>query len=183
MNGADKGLCSVAGRPLVEHLLTTLRGQVDHIMISANRNLAHYAAYGVKVVTDDSAAAQGPLAGIHRALRCAEAGYVLSVPCDTPCLPPDLTRRMVAAMLEQQAAVCVAYDGTRLQPVIALLHHTLAVDLGHYLDTGNRKVMDWLRRHKQAIADFSDQPEAFINLNTPADCRRLELSLNTPVAC
>lgn len=183
MHGIDKGLLTVAGRPLIEHLLTSLRGQTDNIVISANRNLAHYASYGTQVVSDATSGAQGPLAGIYRALCCMTTDYLLSVPCDTPCLPHDLVRRMITTARQQQAAVCVAHDGVRPQPVIALLHHTLKADLRQYLDAGNRKVMDWLLRHNPALADFSDQPEAFVNLNTPDDCRRLELLCNTPIAC
>lgn len=183
MHGIDKGLLTVAGRPLIEHLLTSLRGQTDNIVISANRNLAHYASYGTQVVSDATSGAQGPLAGIYRALCCMTTDYLLSVPCDTPCLPHDLVRRMITTARQQQAAVCVAHDGVRPQPVIALLHHTLKADLGQYLDAGHRKVMDWLLRHNPALADFSDQPEAFMNLNTPDDCRRLELLCNTPIAC
>lgn len=183
MHGIDKGLLTVAGRPLVEYLLTTLRGQTDNIVISANRNLAHYASYGTQVISDTTSDAQGPLAGIYRALCCMTTDYLLSVPCDTPCLPHDLVLRMITAARQQQAAVCVAHDGVRLQPVITLLHHTLKADLRQYLDAGNRKVMDWLQRHNPDIVDFSDQPEAFVNLNTPDDCRRLELICNTPVTC
>ncbi|MDP1707540.1 MAG: molybdenum cofactor guanylyltransferase MobA [Gammaproteobacteria bacterium] len=183
MHGIDKGLLAVAGRPLIEHLLITLRGQTDDIVISANRNLAHYATYGVQVVSDARSGAQGPLAGIYRALCCTTTEYLLSVPCDTPCLPRDLVQRMITTARQQQAAVCVAHDGVRPQPVITLLHRALRADLCQYLDAGHRKVMDWLLRHNPALADFSDQPEAFVNLNTPDDCRRLELSCNTPIAC
>lgn len=183
MHGIDKGLLAVAGRPLIEHLLTTLRGQTDHIAISANRNLARYASYGTQVFSDATSGAQGPLAGIYRALCCTTTEYLLSVPCDAPCLPRDLVQRMITTARQQQATVCVAHDGLRPQPVITLLHHSLKADLREYLDTGNRKVMDWLLRHNPALADFSDQPEAFVNLNTPDDCRRLGLSCNTPIAC
>lgn len=183
MHGADKGLLPVAGQPLIEHLLATLRGQVHHIVISANRNLARYAAYGVPVFTDETPEAQGPLAGIHHALCRSGTEYVLTVPCDTPRLPPDLAQRMAMAMLQQQASVCVAHDGSCLQPVVALIPRALAADLRSYLDAGNRKVENWLQRHAPAIADFSDLPGAFVNLNTPDDCRALEKGMTTALAC
>ena len=183
MDGADKGLTSVAGLPLVEHLLATLRGQVRSIMINANRNVARYSAYGVPVFSDALSGYQGPLAGIHRALCLADTEYVLSVPCDTPRLPHDLVQRMLSAVHQQGATVCVAHDGRRLHPVIALMHRSLAADLLGYLDAGNRKVEDWLRRHAPAVADFSDQPEAFVNLNTLEECRMLEERMQTAATC
>lgn len=183
MDGTDKGLMSVAGLPLVEHLLATLRGQVHSIMINANRNFAHYSTYGVPVFADVIPGQQGPLAGIHRALCLAETEYVLSVPCDTPCLPHDLVQRMLVGVRQRGATVCVAHDGRRLHPVIALMHHSLAADLLGYLDAGNRRVEDWLWRHAPVIADFSDQPEAFVNLNTPDECRVLEERMRTASTC
>lgn len=179
MDGADKGLTHVAGRPLVEHLLAALRGQLHSIMINANRNLAHYSVYGVPVFSDAMSGYQGPLAGIHRALCLADTEYVLSMPCDTPRLPQNLVRRMLTTLRQRGTTVCVAHDGRRLHPVVALLHRSLAADLRDYLDAGNRRVEDWLRRHAPAIADFSDQPEAFVNLNTLDECRRLEEKMKT----
>lgn len=183
MDGADKGLVSVAGLPLVEHLLATLRGQVHSIMINANRNVAYYSAYGVPVFSDAIPGHQGPLAGIHRALCLADTEYVLSMPCDTPCLPHDLVQRMLAGIRQRCATVCVAHDGRRLHPVIALMQRTLAADLLGYLDAGHRRVEDWMWRHTPAVADFSDQPGAFVNLNTLDECRVLEERMRTASTC
>ena len=47
-----KGLVELAGRPLVEHVLDALRPQVGTLVISANRHLDRYAAYGHQVVSD-----------------------------------------------------------------------------------------------------------------------------------
>ncbi|MDP2253153.1 MAG: NTP transferase domain-containing protein, partial [Thiobacillus sp.] len=52
MGGADKGLIDYRGRPLVEWALAALAPQVGEILISANRNLDLYAAYGHRVLPD-----------------------------------------------------------------------------------------------------------------------------------
>ncbi|HDO34129.1 MAG TPA: molybdenum cofactor guanylyltransferase MobA, partial [Chromatiales bacterium] len=52
MGGRDKGLIPLAGRPLVEHVLSALRPQVATLLISANRNLARYRRCGVPVLPD-----------------------------------------------------------------------------------------------------------------------------------
>ena len=70
--------------------------------------------------------------------------------------------------------LAVAWDGARRQPVHALLSRALLPDLLAYLTAGERRLEAWQARHHPAIADFSDCPEAFLNLNAPKDFRRLE---------
>jgi molybdopterin-guanine dinucleotide biosynthesis protein A len=174
LQGADKGLLELGGKPLVEHMLHRLAPQVDRMIINANRNLARYARYGVPVVEDGAAEQCGPLAGIISAMRHAETDYILTVPCDSPAPPRRYARRMLAALVQAGASVCVAHDGIRLQPVYVLLQRNLAPDLQNYLNNGGRAVHEWLRRQLHSLADFSDQPEAFLNLNTPDDYAKLK---------
>ena len=70
--------------------------------------------------------------------------------------------------------LAVVWDGARRHPVHALLSRSLLPDLLAYLTAGERRLEVWQARHRLAIADFSDCPEAFINLNSPEDIQRLE---------
>jgi len=47
MGGVDKGLQTLRGEPLARHALDRLAPQVGPLMISANRHLHAYAAFGV----------------------------------------------------------------------------------------------------------------------------------------
>jgi molybdopterin-guanine dinucleotide biosynthesis protein A len=51
--GRDKGLIDYNGRPLIEHLIQSVKAQVDDIVISTNRNTESYNKYSDKVITDD----------------------------------------------------------------------------------------------------------------------------------
>lgn len=177
LHGADKGLLEFAGKPLVEHILLKLAPQVDRVMINANRNPARYARYGVPVVEDETTGHCGPLAGMVSALRRATTDCILTAPCDSPRLPRHYARRMLAALMRGKTGLCVAHDGVRLQPVYVLLQRRYAHDLHDYLAGGGRAVHGWLKRHPFASVDFSDQPEAFINLNTPEEYARLKQSV------
>ena len=70
--------------------------------------------------------------------------------------------------------LAVAWDGERIQPVHALLSRRLLPDLLDALAAGERRLEAWQARHHPAIANFSDCPQAFLNLNTPEDIRRME---------
>ena len=69
------------------------------------------------------------------------------------------------------------HDGERLQPVFALLDRELAPSILDYLETGQRKIEIWYETERFAIADFSDQPDMFLNINTPEERDRLEQTL------
>ena len=169
MGGRDKGLMRLAGRPLIEYVITALRPQVDHLVINANRNLDAYAAYGCRVVADAIDGYLGPLAGIASAMLVARTQYVLAVPCDCPFLPRDLAKRMLDAIKRERVEVCVAHDGRRIQPVFVLLRRDLAQDLLEDLNSGACKAELWVKSRRFAPADFSDDPWAFWNINTPQD--------------
>jgi molybdenum cofactor guanylyltransferase len=165
--GRDKGLVEHAGRPLVEWVLDALMPQVGAILISANRNLARYGTYGYPVVQDRSNDFQGPLAGISAGLGQAASLWMVTAPCDGPALPPDLVDRLTLALAEQGGEVAAAAVDGHIQPVYALIPIALTQDLAGYLTNGGRSVVGWLHEHPLALADFSDRPGAFVNLNEP----------------
>ena len=177
MGGADKGLVPLAGRPMVEHVVDALRPQVGTILLSANRNLERYAALGYPVIADALDGYQGPLAGLATALRQHTTAFLVTVPCDAPLLPADLVRRLLAACEASDADVAVASDGERQQSVFLLVRARVAPALESYLAGGGRKVDAWLSRVRAAVADFSDEPGAFVNVNDPGERERVEAQL------
>ncbi len=173
LGGIDKGLLEIGGHPLIAWTLAALEPQTGAILISANRNLDRYRSLGYPVVTDPLPEHPGPLAGILAGLRAALTPWVLVVPCDAPCLPPDLAVRLTKALAEQGGDLALVHDGQRIQWLHALLPVMLADDLAEYLEQGGRRAEDWFRCHSLALADCTDQAAAFANLNTPADLNNL----------
>lgn len=174
---ADKGLIMLDGRPMVEHVIARMRAQVGAIVISANRHLADYEAFGFPVVCDDYDEHLGPLSGIASGLRAATTDYVVTVPCDTPLVHETLVARLRWALQQNNADVAVAHDGCRLQPTFLLLKRTLLTDLTSFLNAGGRKIQDWLARHRAAMAHFVDCTDAFSNINDAREHARIEAHL------
>lgn len=177
MGGQDKGLVDLAGQPMVAHVLAALTPQVERVLINANRNTERYAAFGWPVVPDDEAGFLGPLAGLATGLRHANTPLVMTVPCDSPLLAPDLVARLYSALAREDAELAVPFDGERLQPVFALVRRELADSLAAYLAGGDRKIDLWFARHRLARADCSDWPDTFINVNDPDERAALEQRL------
>ena len=186
MGGVDKGLQGFRGQPLALHALRRLQPQVGSVMISANRNLPAYEAFGVPVWPDGLADHAGPLAGFLIGLEHCTTPWLLTVPCDSPRFPRDLAARMAATAVREHAQIVLAAgpeagrDGAlqlRPQPVFALLHRSLLPSLQDFVQQGGRKIDAWTAQHAQALCRFDaagDDVHAFANANTLQELRVLE---------
>ncbi|HKJ07481.1 MAG TPA: molybdenum cofactor guanylyltransferase MobA [Gammaproteobacteria bacterium] len=166
MGGQDKGLVKLGSHPMVSYVLARLAPQVGDLVINANRSRDRYQAFGYPVIADSVGDYSGPLAGMASAMAHTDRPLLLTAPCDTPLLSEQLAERLLAALREQDGEIAVAHDGSRLQPVFALLDVTLLSSLQEYLAAGERKIDRWYADHRLATADFSDQRDAFLNVNT-----------------
>ena len=175
MGGQDKGLIPLAGRPMIAHVLDAIRPQVSTVAISANRSLDAYAALGCPVLPDEQTDFPGPLAGMAAGLAWCPGDYLLTLPCDGPQVPAVLAERLLAAIGD--GAVAVAHDGTRLQPVHALLRRDTLGSLQAFLADGGRKIDRWYATLDQRVADLSDARSSFRNVNTPEQRAEMEAQL------
>ena len=158
---------------MIKWVLDALSPQVDALLISANCNIERYTTLNYLVISD-SVPARGPLAGIASALKVIKTDYLVTAPCDGPCLPPDLVIRLYDAMRVQDRPLACVHDGGRLQPAYLLMHQNVLHKLPAYLERGQFKVQDWVESLDYAKADFSDRADAFENVNTPVDLCRIE---------
>ena len=177
MGGADKALLSLAGRPLIAHVLDRLEPQVERVLISANGDAARFAGFGCSVVADDRP--QGPLSGVLAALTAAAgmgATHVVSTPVDTPFLPGDLVPQLLLAAESSAEGMALAATEDGDHPATALWPVGLAPALAAYLAGGEAKVTRFTDAHDAARARFPD-PRAFLNLNAPEDLAAAEALL------
>ena len=172
MGGVDKGLQMLDGRPLARWAIDALAPQVDAILVSANRNAERYARFGHPVLADEIGGFAGPLAGLHAAMSKAETPLVLTVPCDSPFLPPDLAQRLQAALEAGHADLAVPRADGRLHRAFCLVRRGLLPQLQAFLAGGERRVGLWQDSLRVAEADFEDRAGAFANINSPEDLAR-----------
>jgi len=169
MGGMDKGLIEYRGRPLIEWALATLTPQVDQLVISANRNLDTYAAYGHRVLADTLPDFPGPLAGVLAALDAIQADWLLVTPCDTPHLPPDLAARLLDAALQHNVPLAVAADATRIHHSCFIVRTDQRDTLAAFLARGERAVRYWQAEMASTTVTFGRA--CFANFNQPEDLR------------
>jgi molybdenum cofactor guanylyltransferase len=178
VSGQDKGLLPLHGKPVVERVLSSLRPQCGELLIVANRNQGEYARHA-RVIGDDTIGHAGPLAGIAAVLALVTEherrrfDWLLTAPVDCPDLPSDLFTRLHATLLAAPDALCAyASHAHKLEPLFALY----SLEFRDKLLASARDALGLhaspLRWHMElgALAvDFSDQADAFRNLNTTED--------------
>jgi molybdenum cofactor guanylyltransferase len=177
MGGQDKGLIKLARKPMIEYVLNAIEPQVDDIIINANRNQVVYEKYGFPVVADQIEGYCGPLAGMASGLQAAKTPFVVTVPCDSPLIPDDLVHKLYSTLQDEAADICTAHSNGRLQPVFTLMKSELLTSMLDFLNNGERKIDKWFEKHHLAIADFSEQPDTFINVNSVEELAEIELKL------
>ncbi len=178
MGGGDKGLRMLGGVPMLAHVVARVRPQVAALAINANGDAARFAGFGLKVVADTVPGQKGPLAGVLAGMRWAAAmgaRDLLTVPTDTPFLPPDLAHRLAEARGE--AAVACAVSGGRVHPVVALWRVADAEVLEASLRRGAGRVQGWMRGQGLAEVHFAGPDDPFANINTPEDLAAAEVRL------
>lgn len=169
MGGADKGLLSLQGRPLVEYVIERLSPQVDELQIVANRNLPTYADYGYPVISDAIPDFAGPLVGMLSGLSACPTSHALFVPADAPLLPSDLASRLQ----HTGKLAAVAADAHGWQPLCCLLSIQLLPDLQRAVEGGERSPRRWLQEQNADVIRFPDD-EWVWSINTPQELSQLQ---------
>jgi molybdopterin molybdotransferase len=177
MGHVDKGLQRLKGTTMAAHVLARMAPQVAILAINANQNLDTYAAFGLPVWPDDTPGFAGPLAGLEAGLRRCTTPYLLTAPCDSPFLPPDLAARLLDGLQRADADLAVAVteeNGLRQpHPVFCLLKASLAPLLSAYLAAGGRRMDGWYPQIKVAEVPFEDAA-AFRNINTREELQQFD---------
>ncbi|MGZ4838638.1 MAG: molybdenum cofactor guanylyltransferase [Terriglobales bacterium] len=128
--GRDKALLRLDGQTLVERALGLAGGVSDHVSIVGPREKLHGIAElrsrGIMElnIVEDIFPGQGPLAGIHAALRSSEAELNLMIAVDTPFLDARFLRYLVEVAEKDGATVTVPVtEKRRKQPPINTDQH------------------------------------------------------------
>ncbi|HTZ71379.1 MAG TPA: molybdenum cofactor guanylyltransferase MobA [Acetobacteraceae bacterium] len=177
MGGGDKCLLKLGSATILDMLLPRLAPQVCRVAISANDDPGRFAGFALPVLPD--AIGAGPLAGVAAGLAWASAigaEALLTVPGDTPFIPPDLADRLVPA------PAWAASEGA-VHPLVALWPVAAAGALDVWLAGGtNLRVRDFGQSIGMRTIDFADTPDPFFNINTPDDLREAGRRLSRSAA-
>lgn len=172
--GRDKGLCLLAGRSLVEHVIGRTASLADELLITTNKP-SDYAFLGLPLFADEISGA-GALFGLQTALRSAQGATVLVVACDMPFLHTELCAYLWHQAERQSADVVIPiWDGVP-QPLHAIYRPATclpaierALACGQHRMIGFHPELEVFTLSEAEIARFDAEGLTFFNANTPAE--------------
>ena len=170
MGGVDKGLELFRGRPLIEAVIDRLKPQCASIVISANRNLERYAAWGYPVVRDLDDAFAGPLAALAAA---GAQSVVMTEWVLTADLMERFRRAQERSLQEGRDPDAFIAKGERPQNAFACLRSKCLLSAGSFLALGRRRLGWWYSELHAETVQMPDE-SAFANLNTLDELKAAE---------
>jgi molybdopterin-guanine dinucleotide biosynthesis protein A len=174
MNHQDKGLVLYHNIPLISYAISAMSPVVNELLINANRHHAEYARFGLPVIADQSDCFDGPLAGVLTAMLHSKGEVLVVMPCDSPLIKSHHLEKLISTLQESNADCAVAFDGERLHPVILAVKTCLKNSVAAFLNSGERKIGQWVTQQNFVKVDFSDAADIFLNLNTLSELSQLE---------
>lgn len=180
--GTDKALLSLGGQPLIHHVATRLRAQVATVAINANGDPARFAPLGLPVIPDSLPDRPGPLAGVLAGMEWAEQqGFsaIVTVSTDAPFFPETLVATLCQHAGNGPAIAAAKGAGVpRSHPTFGLWPVSLAPDLRHFLQSGERRLMAWAERCGARTVVFSEgRDDPFLNINSATELAEAEARL------
>lgn len=173
--GGAKPLRRLRGERLIDRAARQARGWSDAVAVALRRP-GQLGEIEVETVIDETNVA-GPLAGLIAALKYArERGRtsVLTIPADTPFLPPDLPMRLDGAIGGQACAL--ASSGGRLHPACGLWRASAFEQVEAYLATGRRSLNAFAELIGYVAVEWPGGPaDPFFNINTADELAQAEL--------
>ena len=169
--GRDKALIEFQGRPIIAHVVDTLRALSDDIVVVSNRPEL-YGPFGARVVPDYEPPC-GPLGGIAAGLQAVQHPLAVVVACDMPFLNVALLSWLTNLADEHDAVV--PQTGDEFEPLHAVYRRECYSPIVRRLERGERRVISF-------FADVRLRPvpepewrvldpagRSLVNLNTPGD--------------
>jgi len=176
MGGGDKPMRAIAGRTMLDRVISRLTPQCDGLILNANGDPRRFADFNLPVIADSVADFPGPLAGILAGLdwmaaNRADAKWMLSAAGDCPFLPRDLVARLDQARAAENAELAVASSGEQVHPVTGLWRVDLRHELREALVVEDlRRIDRWTARYPLATVAWPTTPlDPFFNANTLDD--------------
>ena len=152
-----------------------------------NSSVIHITDYGADVDSseyDEQIKTGGALVAIESALQTlndlndsgvskdVQASWLLVISCDSLIPVTDLWQKLQCKMsLAADKKVICLKDDSHLYPLLGLYQLSIEPDLKAYIDSGQRRVMQFIQPLVQAVP-FSKEWQNLTNFNTPEDFKQ-----------
>lgn len=177
--GRDKALIDYRGRPILAHVIATVRQLSDDVIVVSNRS----AVYGPIVdslnarLIPDYDPPSGPLGGLAAGLAAMRHDLAIVVACDMPLLNLDLIRYLIERVTDFDAVVPLT--GDQFEPLHAVYRRTCLAAIQRRLANNERRVISFFEDVRLSAVTEAEwrviDPDgrSVSNFNTPDDLASL----------
>ena len=179
--GSDKAFLELNGSTLLARALSLAKAVTKNLSIVGAREKFESSERELQVpVIEDVYRGQGPLAGIHAALRGTRTELNLVISVDMPFLESRFLEFLVTQARSCDAVVTVPRANGSFQPLCAIYRPQFREVAQRALDQGNNKIGALFSASEVSVRIIEEDeirklafdPAMFHNLNTPEDLRR-----------
>lgn len=159
---------------LLGHIIRRAKKQIPDLILNVNGDVTRVLSYGLDVIKDDFSDV-GPLGGIHAAMTYAKEknySHIITFSGDSPFFPDDYVKRLVT---RGENMIAISRSGDKSHPVMGIFAVSLRDDLKACLESGERRVMWWVKRHSfRQVVWETNNPDPFFNINSRQDLAEAE---------
>ncbi len=175
--GKDKGSLILDGKPMILHVLDTVKCIADEIVlvlrdqeqIDKYKSILKDADVSIKIVTDEIKD-QGPLVGILTGLSYINSKYAQILPCDSPFISKSFVLKMFEiAEGKKFDAVVPIWDDGHIEPLHSVYKKDvidIARDLIKKEKRNVRSLIESLNVEYVDVGELDETTMSFQNINT-----------------
>lgn len=183
--GEDKSVLKLAGKPLLQHIVDSVRDHVEEIVIVTNsqervKAYSKLAGREARIVTD-SIDQKSPLIGAMSGFGAAKGQLSLLLPSDTPFISGKIASFLFDACVGKAAAIPKWPNG-QIEPLHAVYETATARDAAQAaFKEGKMDMRSMIEKMSQVryvstlvLEQFDAKLLTFFNINTHNDLMRAE---------
>lgn len=162
----DKGFVLIDGKPMIQHILDTLKKVSDNVIIIANDD--KYKTLGFPCYADIIPDC-GPIGGIYTGLVHTDSRKNLILSCDIPLVSAAFLTQLISKVATED--VLVPEHNGKTEPLCAVYDKRCMEVLKERIENGELKMMDALLQLNTVYFKMDSNEwnavHLFTNINTP----------------
>ncbi|WP_440643549.1 molybdenum cofactor guanylyltransferase [Candidatus Pelagibacter sp. HIMB123] len=177
--GEDKSQVKLAGKFLIDHMLTEIIDEFKELLIVSNNKISFHNSEKISII-EDYEKGLGPLGGVLSAMKWIKEiqkdyKWIATFPVDTPFFKRQILKDFIQNINFNESDLFFIKSNNTRHNIFGLWSINLLDKLEKDLNNGERKVEQWANNTGVKIInmEFSNN-DPFFNINTKEDLKKAE---------
>ena len=177
--GEDKSQVKLAGKLLIDHMLTEIIYEFKELLIVSNNKISFHNSEKISII-EDFEKGLGPLGGVLSAMKWIKENqkdykWIATFPVDTPFFKRQILKDFIHNVNFNESDLFFIKSNNTRHNIFGLWSINLLDKLEKDLNNGERKVELWANNTGVKIInmEFSNN-DPFFNINTKEDLKKAE---------